>query len=199
MKDMVIDHRRVIDWIEWQPDLDADKVAVFGVSMGGIKGALLLPLEPRIKAGALGLAGCDLPYILSHSTEPGIVKRREKELAERNITLEQAEQELRNAIQYDPAHYAAYVDPKKVLLVLARYDRTVPIEKGLELKERMGHPETILLPANHYTAVLGIPYIKSQAFDFFAERFAAASPVLARRKAPATPRGKLQSQRRDVD
>ena len=78
-------------------------------------------------------------------------------------------------ITYDPMRYAPYVDRKKVLLVLARYDTVVPIAKGLELKEKMGNPETILIPAGHYSAVLSIPYIKSQSFDFFEKRFAEAS------------------------
>ena len=75
--------------------------------------------------------------------------------------------------------YANYVDPKKVLLVLGRYDDVVPYEKGVELKEKMGNPETILLPAGHYTAVLSIPYIKSQSFEFFEKRFAESSGKLA--------------------
>ena len=171
-KDMVIDHKRVIDWMETQADLDCSRLGIFGVSMGGIKGALLLPLEGRIKAAAIGLAGGDLPYILTHTTEPGLSKRREQEMRERNITLEESEKRLRDVLKYDPIRYASYVDPKKVLLVLARYDDVVPIEKGLELKEKMGNPETIMIPAGHYSAVLSIPYIKSQSFDFFEKRFA---------------------------
>src|SRR5262249_20107375 len=64
--DMVIDHKQVIDWMETQEDLDCSRIGIFGVSMGGIKGALLLPLEKRIRAAALGLTGGDLPYIMTH-------------------------------------------------------------------------------------------------------------------------------------
>ncbi len=185
-KDMVIDHKQVIDWMETQEDLDCSRIGIFGVSMGGIKGALLLPLEDRIQAATLGLAGGDLPYILTHTTEPALVKRREQELRERSITLEQSEQRMREVIAYDPIRYARYVDPKKVLLVLARYDTVVPIEKGLELKEKMGNPETILIPSGHYSAVLSIPYIKSQSFEFFEKRFAQVKG-----KRPIRPGGRL--------
>ncbi len=185
-RDMVIDHRRVIDWMETQEDLDCSRIGIFGVSMGGIKGALLLPLEDRIQAAAIGLAGGDLPYILTHTTEPGLARRREQELRVRNITLEQSEQHLREMLTFDPIRYASYVDPKKVLLVLARYDTVVPVEKGLELKAKMGNPETIMLPAGHYSAALSIPYIQSQSFDFFEKRFAKV-----RGKAPLTPAGRL--------
>lgn len=175
LQEMVLDHKRVIDWLEVQEDLDCSRLGIFGVSMGGIKGAILLPLEERIKAAALGLCGGDLPYILTRTTEPGLTKRREQELKERGITLEESEKRLRKMIHCDPITYAGYVDPRKVLLVLARYDDVVPYEKGVELKEKMGNPETILLPAGHYSAVLSIPYIKSQSFDFFEKRFAETS------------------------
>jgi hypothetical protein len=171
---MVLDHKRVIDWIETQPKLDAQRIGTFGISLGGIKSAMLAPLESRIRAAIIGLAGGDIPYILTYSTEPGLVKRREEFLKERNLSPEQAEEALRKMITRDPLIYAPYVDPHKVLLVLARYDTVVPIAKGLELKEKMGNPETIMIPSGHYTAVLSIPYIKSESFDFFEKRFAEA-------------------------
>jgi hypothetical protein len=139
--------------------------------MGGIKGALLVALEPRIKAAALGLTGGDLPFILTRTTEGGLVKRREQEMKERHITLEECERQLRELITCDPIRYAAFVDPRKVMLVLANNDTVVPIEKGIELKEKMGDPETIFIPGGHYTAVLAIPYIKIQSMQFFEKRF----------------------------
>jgi len=171
MRQMVIDHRQVVDWFERQPELDANRLGIFGVSMGGIKGALLVALEPRIKAAALGLAGGDLPYILTHTTESGLVRRREQELKTRNITIEESEQQLRSILTCDPIRYAEFVDPRKVMLVLANNDTVVPIQKGVELKEKMGNPETIFIPGGHYTAVLAIPYIKSQSMQFFEKRF----------------------------
>ena len=180
---VVLDHKRVIDWIETQPTLDAGKVGIFGISLGGIKGAMLAPLENRIQAAIIGLAGGDLPHILTYSTEPGLVKRREEFLKERNLSPEQGEEALRKMLTRDPLFYAPYVDPHKVLLVLARYDTVVPIAKGLELKEKMGNPETIMIPSGHYTAVLSIPYIKSEAFDFFEKRFAEAGDRFASKTA----------------
>ena len=179
MKRMVLDHKRVIDWLETQPRVAAQKIGIFGISLGGIKGAILTPLESRIQAAVLGLAGGDLPHILVHSTEPGLAKRRDAYLKEHHLTPEQAEAKLREMITRDPLAYAPYVDSKKVMLVIARFDTVVPTDKGLLLKEKMGNPETIMLPTGHYTAVLSIPYIKSQAFSFFEKRFAdSAGPAI---------------------
>jgi hypothetical protein len=171
MRQMVIDHRQVIDWFETQPELDSGRVGIFGVSMGGIKGAILVALEPRIRAAALGLAGGDLPFIISRTTESGLVKRRNQEMKDRQITAEESERQLREIITCDPLTYAPYVDPRKVMLVLANNDTVVPIEKGIELKEKMRHPETIFIPGGHYTAILAIPYIKGRSMQFFEKRF----------------------------
>lgn len=171
MRQMVVDHRQVVDWFESRPELDAARLGIFGVSMGGIKGAILIGLEPRIKAAALGLAGGDLPFIITRTTEAGLVKRREQELKERNITIDESERQLRAIITCDPLTYAPYVDPRKVMLVLANNDTVVPIAKGIELKEKLRNPETIFIPGGHYTAVLAIPYIKSQSMAFFEKRF----------------------------
>ncbi len=48
----------VIDWIETRPDLDADRIGVWGVSLGGYYAPRMASGEPRIKACA-ALAG---PY-----------------------------------------------------------------------------------------------------------------------------------------
>ncbi len=191
---VVLDHKRVIDWLETVPDVDAERTGIFGISLGGIKGAMLAPLENRIRAAIIGLAGGDLPHILAYSTEPGLIKKREEFLKQRNLTPEQGEAELRKIITRDPLNYAQYVDPDKVLLVLARYDTVVPIAKGLELKEKMGNPETIMIPAGHYTAVLSIPYIKNESFDFFEKRFADPAPLAAKKRGGSIT--KVQSGRR---
>jgi hypothetical protein len=189
---MVLDHKRVIDWLESKPEIDSQKIGLFGISLGGIKAAILAPVEKRIQAAMIGLAGGDVPYLLAHSTEPGLTKKREEFLKLHNLTVEEAEVKLRTMITRDPLVYAPYVDPQKVLLVIARYDTVIPTEKGLLLKEKMGNPETIMLPSGHYTAALSIPYIKSEAFEFFQKRFdaVAGKPATITMHSPPTYRGR---------
>ncbi len=171
LRQTVLDTRQAIDWIETRPEFDAGRIGVFGASMGGIKGALVTPLDQRVRAAVLGLAGGDLPYILTHTTEGGIARRRVELLKEQKLTLPELEVKLRTTITCDPNTFAGYVDPDKVLLVLAACDRVVPIKKGRELRERMGKPETIFLPTGHYTALLCLPYIERQGYKFFQRRF----------------------------
>ena len=171
LEQTVIDHKKVIDWIELQKDLDLERIGAFGISMGGIKGALLMPMEPRIKAGVLGLAGGDMPYILMNSKEKGIVEIRDKLLSGWNLSREDLEGILRKEITCDPLAFAKYLNPDNVLMVLAANDDIVPYSKGQELRKAMGNPRTIVLPTGHYTAILYVPHIKGAAFDFFEEKF----------------------------
>jgi len=167
-----IDARQALDWIETQREYDASRIGAFGVSMGAIRGALLLPADSRIRAATLGLVGGDLPWILAYTEEPSIAKRRRVLMQKENITQHELEQRLRAVVTLDPAAVAMSVDPRKVFLVLAACDMSVPMRKGWELRRLMGKPETLIVPAGHYCSLLFIPLIRVETLRFFREQFA---------------------------
>jgi X-Pro dipeptidyl-peptidase (S15 family) len=181
LRQTVLDNKRVLDWLEDQKELDPGKVGVFGASMGAIKGALLTPLENRVQAAVLGLVAGDIPYVVTYSTEKGVARQRKAYLERHSISLEELQEQLRARITCDPEKLAPFVDPKKVLLVLASCDTVVPINKGLALRKKMGKPETLFLPTGHYSAVLCLPYIKSQSVRFFRKRFAEVEAIACAR------------------
>lgn len=190
----VFDCKRVLDWVWVQPELDEQRVGVFGVSLGGIKGALLVALDRRVRAAVLGLAGSDLPFILTHTTERSIARQRAAVLRERQWTPAELQRELRQVITSDPLFHAAHADPRKVLLVLAACDTVVPFRKGWELRAKMDRPETIIVPAGHYSALVFMPYIRQETLEFFRAKLAIeepAKPVADR--ARAVPREALRS------
>jgi dienelactone hydrolase len=172
LRQAAVDARQAIDWVEQRQELDASRIGVFGISMGGIRAAFLTPLDSRIRAAAIGLAGGDLPYIVTHSTEPGLTRRRRSYTERNGLAKPEFEKALQKVVNCDPLAVASVVDPGKVLLVIAAVDTAVPTSKQLELRRAMGCPETVFLPTGHYTAFLFVPYIKSACLQFFKERFA---------------------------
>jgi hypothetical protein len=55
-------------------------------------------------------------------------------------------------------------------MVLAAWDSTVPIKKGLELRRAMHKPETIFVASGHYTAAIYLPYLRYETVRFFKNR-----------------------------
>ncbi|MCP4320717.1 MAG: prolyl oligopeptidase family serine peptidase [Alteromonadales bacterium] len=167
MRQIVFDHKQALDWVETRPELDNQRIGVFGVSMGGIKAALLSGLDMRIKSSVIALAAGDLANILTYSSEKHIKKRRLQLLEERQITEQQLYLELSQSIKTDPIHYAQYINATNTLMILASFDQVVPFEQGQRLKEKIGNPETIYLFSGHYSAILYLPYVQYQSRRFF--------------------------------
>lgn len=170
MQQIVFDHKQALDWVETRPELDNQRIGVFGVSMGGIKAALLSGLDMRIKSSVIALAAGDIAYVLTNSTESHIKKRRSQLLAERQITEQQLYLELSQSIKTDPINYAQYINANNTLMILASFDQVVPFEQGQRLKEKIGDPETIYLFSGHYSAILYLPYVQYQSRHFFDEK-----------------------------
>jgi len=68
-----IRHRRVLDWIDTMPNIDGDRIAVFGASLGGFNALFVSAADERISASALALVAGDLPFVLTNSSERRII------------------------------------------------------------------------------------------------------------------------------
>lgn len=170
-----IDARQAIDWIETRPELDSTRIGVFGISMGGIRAAFLAPLEPRVSAAVVALAGGDLPYIITHSSERGLARRRRLYRDSHQLSEQEFQQAVGEVMTCDPLSVAPSAERHKILLIQALFDRAVPTRKGLQLRRALGKPETIFLPTGHYSSLLFIPYLKPASLEFFKERFGRSS------------------------
>jgi dienelactone hydrolase len=178
-RQIVIDHRQAVDWIQTRSDLDHDRIGLFGVSAGAIKGALVYALEDRIDAAVLGLVAGDLPYILAFSTEKGIVKLRRKIMEEHDVTRDELHAALREEFEHDPLRYARHMDARNVLMFMGLFDSVVPCSKGMELRRAMGDPPAVIIPTGHYTALLYLPMLEQKSIRFLKRRLTRPPPVTA--------------------
>ena len=169
-----IRHRRVLDWIETVPEIDQDKVAVFGASLGGFNALFLTAADKRVGAAALALVAGDLPFVLANSSEGRIIDAANGAMETLQTDREGLRQYLEENIRSDPMTLARYMDPGHVLMVLAKFDDAVHYEKQLELLDAMGNPESITLPTGHVTTSAYLFYLRSRVLEFFDRRFGVA-------------------------
>jgi pimeloyl-ACP methyl ester carboxylesterase len=174
-----IRHRRVLDWIETVPKIDQDKVAVFGASLGGFNALFLTATDERVSAAALALVAGDLPFVLVNSSEGRIIDAAEGAMESLQTDKEGLRQYLEEHILSDPMSLARYIDPERVLMVLAKFDDAVHYEKQLELLDAMGNPESITLPTGHVTTAAYLFYLRSSVLEFFDRQFNSAEPQRA--------------------
>ncbi|MBI4568718.1 MAG: hypothetical protein HY719_10010 [Planctomycetes bacterium] len=171
--EMVRDTRAVLDWLLARPEIDAARVASWGVSLGAIRNTLLAAAEPRIRAHALALGGGDIPDILARADDRGVRRFFARWKAKTGMDRPAVVAAVRADLLSDPLALAPYVDARRVLLFLGTEDRVVPFDDGVKLALALGGPRTILLPCGHYTALFFVNYAYARVREFFDERFAA--------------------------
>jgi pimeloyl-ACP methyl ester carboxylesterase len=166
----LLHNRMVLSWARRQPTLDSQRQGVFGVSMGGMVGTVLLALEPEVDAGVLCLAGGDLAGIIQHSTEDRIVRWRQWRQQQDGLGPFQVAREIEQELLTEPLRFGPYVPSHKVFLVATRLDQVVPMHNQDLLWESLGRPERLVMPLSHYSAVLGLGRILDSADRFLAAR-----------------------------
>jgi dienelactone hydrolase len=148
----IIDARRLLDWLETREEVDRERLAAAGVSLGGIMAATLLGVDDRLGAGFFIMAGGGLAEILHDSTEKPVRKFRDRFIEAQGFeTREEFVEWFRPLTEpVDPLRYASRIDPDRVLLISGRYDRVIPGERTRALWEGLGEPRWVRFPAGHY-------------------------------------------------
>lgn len=160
-------HRRVIDWVETRPDLDSSRIGVFGASLGGFNALFLAAMDQRVSVVSPALVGGSLPYVLVTSNERRIVEATETVKTSLSMDNEQLKEYLIESIETDTLTVAPHVNADRVLMILTKFDKTVPYDSQLRLRDAMGHPESITLPTGHNTAAAYLFYLRSRVLKFF--------------------------------
>jgi hypothetical protein len=166
----VLDNRQVLDYLVTRSDVDPNRLACLGLSLGGIKTSLVAAVDDRIQCAVLGLAGGSMADITMHSKEPGI-ENYVNELLALGVEPELIHGELREKVRTDPLRLGPYLDAKKTLMFIAGFDRVVPTWTGKQLRQAIGGPKTIYLLAGHYSSFLYLPYAQRESLHFVKKKF----------------------------
>jgi dienelactone hydrolase len=146
MRQAILDIRRGVAWLAAQEEVDAERLGVFGISLGGITGALALAIEPKLKMGCLMLAGGDVAKVAWENER--LAKIRERWLSQGGSKEEFFE--LWKSI--DPVTYADRARGKRMLMLNATHDEIIPPACTQSLWRALGEPEIVWYEAGHITA-----------------------------------------------
>ncbi len=159
--------RQVLDWMALQPQVDAERMGSFGISMGGMATVMAAAVDPRLRASVVVLAGGGIPDILVSSHDRLLTKPLRRYLAHHRMDRATLYRQLQEEVRTDPLRLAPYVDTRRLLLVIATCDRTIGTANALRLRRALRYPQTQYLLAGHYTAYFLLPYLQFEALRFF--------------------------------
>lgn len=179
LRDNLQDYHRVLDWIEREPELDATRIGLFGVSLGAMDAVMLTALDRRVNSLVVAMAGGDLPYLLANTNYRRVVRSIDEMAAELGTSREALGEKLGAAMKLDPLTVAPYIDAERVFMVLTRTDAIIPFKAQEQLRETMGSPESMYLLTGHRTSVVYFPKVRTAAFEFFSRRFALQQVAVA--------------------
>lgn len=171
MTQAILDIRRAAAWLAARQEIDAQRLGIFGISLGGITGALAATAEPRLSNVCLLLAGGDLGKVAWES--PELAKVRQQWLTGGG-TREEFVQILS---QVDPVRYAASVRGRRILLMNAEDDEVIPKVCTESLWESFGKPPIHWFSGGHYSCIWHLTEALHQAQEFFDHAELGAKPA----------------------
>lgn len=146
----VSDSRRAFGVLAARPEVDAKRVALFGISLGAIVGSVTWSVDSRPAAGVFLMGGADFPGIALNGSLSGPSAKK----------MGLKKEELRAAwAGLDPLDYKSANAGKKALLINVNSDTVIPRANALRLKDAFPDSRQVWLPLGHYTAILHLVWL----------------------------------------
>jgi dienelactone hydrolase len=164
MRQGICDVRRAAAWLAGRPEIDAEKLGITGISLGGIVASVAAAVEPTINRCVLMLAGGDLARILWDLPEGASARALWVESGRTLSDLKEL------TAPYDPLTYADRLVGKQVLMLAGNVDEVIPPACSRALWSAAGRPPIVWYDCGHYSA-LGylLPAVRATVAFFAAE------------------------------
>jgi dienelactone hydrolase len=163
MQQGVCDVRRASAWLASRPEVDASKLGITGISLGGIVSALAAAVDPTLNQTALLLAGGDLANVLWEMPEGAKYRQMWIDSGRTKADLQTL------TLPFDPVTYAGRLRGKRVFMMAGNIDEVVPPASALALWKAAGKPPIRWMDCGHYSAAGYLLPAMREVVDFFAD------------------------------
>jgi dienelactone hydrolase len=176
----VIDIRQTIDWAEKNKDINKNKIAVIGISLGGIISAISMGVDDRIGAGVILVAGGNYEgKAWLRKTQPNYSEAQYTQYQKRytqylhEVAQKGVDKVTPSNKSYltDPMTFATYLRQRPLLMLNAMWDERIPRQSTIDLWEACGKPEIKWYPATHAYIWLLYPLLLRQITNFLKSAF----------------------------
>jgi Alpha/beta hydrolase domain containing 18 len=147
MRQGVCDVRRAVSWLQSRPDVDGTRLAVAGISLGGIVSSVAAAVDPAIERAVFLLAGGDLSVILWEIPEAAPFRKLWLDSGRTQLDLKVLTD------PFDPLTYAKRLVGKRVLMIAGKVDEVVPPSSTVALWEAAGRPPIHWYDCGHYSSI----------------------------------------------
>lgn len=152
----IIDVRRLLDWVETRPEIDASRIGIIGFSISAVMAADIVANEPRVGT-AVFMMGGGYPWKIFATCDLSLGKVRKHVLTKFGWSRDQYRDFFHEILVHgDPIQWAGRYNPQQILIIEAGQDRCVPKISREAFWVATGKPERISLPYDHWTAFLSL-------------------------------------------
>jgi pimeloyl-ACP methyl ester carboxylesterase len=181
----VTDISQIVDWANTMKEVNHDKIAVIGLSLGAFMGSIAMGIDERIKAGIFIVSGGNSGKIMQFSRFNTFRKGYK-------VPTEEYERYQKSYLEYldkivlqgwgnvlperqnffiDPLTYAHRLRERPVLMINARWDDFIPREATLDFWKACGEQKILWLPATHASIWIWYPIIAGRIYRFLKSYF----------------------------
>lgn len=161
LRQTVMDIRRAKAVLAALPEIDGKRIAITGVSLGGIMTSLAAGVDGTFWRVVPILAGGDLAAICFHDARE---TRRIRQACEAKGIDQAKLAEILKPVE--PLTFASRINPAQCLMINALRDEVIPPTTTDALRKAIGMPQMLTIPVGHYGAILFLPNIRQRTIDF---------------------------------
>ncbi len=161
MTQAILDIRHAAAFLASREEIDSSELGIFGISLGGITGALAATAEPKLQNVCLLLAGGDIGAVAWEARELDKIRRK---WIERGRTKEEFLALMKNV---DPVEYGHNARGRRILMLNAKQDELIPRACTDALWNSFGQPEIVWYEGTHYTVIWHLLHALHRTATFF--------------------------------